>query len=236
MDARNTSYCLPLQRQQRKQLVGQVFSVPFFFKKKDHFDEHFFCHRATMVSEKICLCTTSERETKASMETRNGGIARDKEISSIYRHFDSEGSLLEGSQTDHVGPRWYITSFSVFVLLKLDDSSLIIWNTCLVFFLGYKEKRMQSLAVLAIQQSTEAALVDLLSDANLCAIHAKRVTIMPRDIVLAKRLRGDRIFMWSGFLIVWFFSVLQFQKKKSCSWSPWAYGDLNEVLHLNCDI
>ena len=39
-------------------------------------------------------------------------------------------------------------------------------------------------------QAAEAFLVLLFSDANLCAIHAKRVTVFPRDIQLARRIRG----------------------------------------------
>ncbi|NWY19963.1 H3 protein, partial [Aphelocoma coerulescens] len=38
----------------------------------------------------------------------------------------------------------------------------------------------------------EAYLVGLFEDTNLCAIHAKRVTIMPKDIQLARRIRGER--------------------------------------------
>ncbi|XP_044030661.1 histone H3-like centromeric protein A isoform X2 [Siniperca chuatsi] len=38
--------------------------------------------------------------------------------------------------------------------------------------------------------AAEAFLVMLFSDANLCAIHAKRVTVFPRDIQLARRIRG----------------------------------------------
>ena len=45
--------------------------------------------------------------------------------------------------------------------------------------------RFQSAAVLALQEAGEAFLVGLLEQANLCAIHAKRVTIMPKDIQLA---------------------------------------------------
>ena len=52
--------------------------------------------------------------------------------------------------------------------------------------------RFQSSAVLAIQESSEAYLVGLAEDTNLCAIHAKRVTIMPKDIQLARRIRGER--------------------------------------------
>lgn len=42
--------------------------------------------------------------------------------------------------------------------------------------------RFQSQAVLALQEAAEAYMVGLFEDTNLCAIHAKRVTIMPKDI------------------------------------------------------
>ena len=52
--------------------------------------------------------------------------------------------------------------------------------------------RFQSSAILALQESTEAYLVGLFEDTNLCAIHAKRVTILPKDMQLARRIRGER--------------------------------------------
>ena len=52
--------------------------------------------------------------------------------------------------------------------------------------------RFQSSAVLALQEAAEAYLVSLFEDTNLCAIHAKRVTIMPKDMQLARRIRGER--------------------------------------------
>jgi len=52
--------------------------------------------------------------------------------------------------------------------------------------------RFQSSAILAIQQAAEAYLTGLFEDTNLCAIHARRVTIMPKDIQLARRIRGER--------------------------------------------
>ena len=47
-------------------------------------------------------------------------------------------------------------------------------------------------AYLALQEASESYLIRLFEDANLCAIHAKRVTIMPKDIHLARRIRGER--------------------------------------------
>ncbi|CAJ0950817.1 unnamed protein product [Ranitomeya imitator] len=52
--------------------------------------------------------------------------------------------------------------------------------------------RFQSSAVMALQEASEAYLVGLFEDTNLCAIHAKRVTIMPKDIQLARRSAGER--------------------------------------------
>ena len=52
--------------------------------------------------------------------------------------------------------------------------------------------RFQSSALTALQEAAEAYLVDLFEDTNLCAIHAKRVTIMPKDMKLACRIRGER--------------------------------------------
>merc|ERR1712063_179425 len=52
--------------------------------------------------------------------------------------------------------------------------------------------RFQSSAVAALQEASEAYLVSLFEDTNLCAIHVKRVTIMTKDIQLARRIRGER--------------------------------------------
>lgn len=52
--------------------------------------------------------------------------------------------------------------------------------------------RFQSSAVQALQEAAEAYLIGLFEDTNHAAIHAKRVTIMPRDIMLAQKLRGKR--------------------------------------------
>jgi len=49
----------------------------------------------------------------------------------------------------------------------------------------------QSAAVGALQEAAEAYLVGVFEDTNLCAIHAKRVTIQPKDIHLALRIRGE---------------------------------------------
>jgi len=52
--------------------------------------------------------------------------------------------------------------------------------------------RFQSTTIAALQEAAEAYLVGVFEDTNLCAIHAKRVTILPKDIQLARRIRGER--------------------------------------------
>ena len=54
------------------------------------------------------------------------------------------------------------------------------------------QARFQSTALAALQEAAENFLVGLFEDVNLLAVHAKRVTVMPRDIQLALRIRGDQ--------------------------------------------
>ncbi|XP_059118989.1 uncharacterized protein LOC131911025 [Peromyscus eremicus] len=73
--------------------------------------------------------------------------------------------------------------------------------------------RFQSSAVMALQEASEAYLVGLFEDTNLCAIHAKRVTIMPKDIQLARRIRGERA-LCHRFFHRSFFSVFAMARTK----------------------
>lgn len=59
---------------------------------------------------------------------------------------------------------------------------------------GGESLRWQSQAIQALQESCEAFMVHLFEDTNLCAIHAKRITIQQKDVQLARRLRGA----WGG--------------------------------------
>lgn len=53
--------------------------------------------------------------------------------------------------------------------------------------------RWQNTAILALLEAAEAHLISLFVETNLCALHAKRVTVMAKDLVLARRIRGERI-------------------------------------------
>ena len=75
--------------------------------------------------------------------------------------------------------------FQQFVREIASDSEVITSPLC-------GKVRFHSAAIMALQEAAEAYLVGLFEDTNLCAIHARRVTIMPKDIQLARRIRGER--------------------------------------------
>ena len=58
--------------------------------------------------------------------------------------------------------------------------------------LGKTEIRIQCIAVEALQEAAEYYITNLFDDANLCALHAKRITLQPRDMQLAMRIRGEQ--------------------------------------------
>ena len=74
-------------------------------------------------------------------------------------------------------------------LFRKKSFQLLVREIC--FDVTNKELRFQASAMLALQETSESFLVGVMEDTNLCAIHAKRVTIMPKDIQLALRIRGD---------------------------------------------
>ncbi|KAM6976331.1 histone H3-like centromeric protein A [Tautogolabrus adspersus] len=74
------------------------------------------------------------------------------------------------------------------LLLRKAPFSRLVHEVCQSF--SRDTLRWQVYALLALQEAAESFLVMLFSDANLCAIHAKRVTVFPRDIQLARRIRG----------------------------------------------
>ena len=79
--------------------------------------------------------------------------------------------------------------------LKTKRKKYYCWRQFLIVFKIFNifiDFRFQSAAIGALQEASEAYLVGLFEDTNLCAIHAKRVTIMPKDIQLARRIRGER--------------------------------------------
>ncbi|KAF2158122.1 histone-fold-containing protein [Myriangium duriaei CBS 260.36] len=80
------------------------------------------------------------------------------------------------------------------LILKMPFSRLVREISMNVTPLNSEVCRWQSQAIQALQEAAEAFLVHLFEDTNLCALHAKRVTIMQKDIQLARRIRGA----WGG--------------------------------------
>ncbi|KAK9957092.1 hypothetical protein ABG768_011362 [Culter alburnus] len=74
------------------------------------------------------------------------------------------------------------------LLLRKAPFSRLVREVCQTF--SREHMMWQGYALMALQEAAEAFMVRLFSDANLCAIHAKRVTLFPRDIQLARRIRG----------------------------------------------
>ena len=54
--------------------------------------------------------------------------------------------------------------------------------------------RFTKQSLFALQEMSEAFIVALFEDTNLCAIHAKRVTVMTKDMALARKIRGDKLY------------------------------------------
>ena len=68
------------------------------------------------------------------------------------------------------------------------------WLVCEVAQeVGKTDMRFQGSAIICLQEAAEAFLVSLMEDANFCTIHAKRVTIMPKDIQLAHHIWGEHL-------------------------------------------
>jgi histone H3 len=57
--------------------------------------------------------------------------------------------------------------------------------------------RFQGSSLLALQEAAGAYLVGLFEDTGLCAVHSKRVIVMPKDIQLTRRIRGGRSYIVS---------------------------------------
>lgn len=55
------------------------------------------------------------------------------------------------------------------------------------------DMHLRSMACLALQEASKAYLIALFEDTNLCAIHGKCVTIMPKDLALAQHIQGERL-------------------------------------------
>ncbi|NWZ02275.1 CENPA protein, partial [Loxia curvirostra] len=75
------------------------------------------------------------------------------------------------------------------LLLRRGPFARLVREICLLFTRGV-DYHWQQMALMALQEAAEAFMVRLLEDAYLCSLHARRVTLFPKDLQLARRLRG----------------------------------------------
>ena len=83
---------------------------------------------------------------------------------------------------------WRYQKSTELLILKLPFQRLV-HEILQGFGVGF---RVTLTMMMALQEAAEAYLVQLLEDLNLCAIHAKRITIQPKDIQLARWICGER--------------------------------------------
>ena len=114
----------------------------------------------------------------------------------IRRYQKSTELLIRKYPFSQYVQSWYM--YSIFTRYLLDNYMEII-QLCLFYRLvreiaqDFKtDLHFQVNAVLALQEASEVYIVGLMEDTNLYAIHAKCVTIQPKDIQLAQHIRGER--------------------------------------------
>ena len=97
--------------------------------------------------------------------------------------------------------------------------------------------KIEGMVVKVLQEAGEVFLVRLLEQANMCAIHAKRVTIMPKDIQLARRLRGGYLRGIVYSLTLWFYAINYFFRPFDNNWVLFVVSCLFLILTTSyrCD-
>lgn len=138
--------------------------------------------------------------TKQTARKSTGGKAPRKQLASktARKQFGLSRQVEVEEQVKPVKRRWHPGTVALRDIRRYQKSTELLLRKLpfarLVREIAQKflrSVRFQAIAFLALQEATEAYLVSLFEDSNLCAIHAKRVTIFPKDIQLARRLRGE---------------------------------------------
>jgi histone H3-like centromeric protein A len=141
-------------------------------------------HVGALLILRCCSWRPFTPPQEASLQARNRCAQRDPEISIFHRSSASKTSFLPTGTSS---------------VLHAQQAHMLSLRTqvreiALTLRPVGEGMRWQSQAIQALQEASEAFLVHLFEDTNLCAIHAKRVTIMQKDIQLARRIRGA----WGG--------------------------------------
>ena len=85
---------------------------------------------------------------------------------------------------------WWFQKSTELLIRKLPFSWLVHE---IALEVGKYDLCFQGSTIICLQEAAEAYLVSLMEDANLCTIHAKWVTIMPKDIQLAHCIQGEHL-------------------------------------------
>ena len=85
---------------------------------------------------------------------------------------------------------WWFQKCTELLIQKLPFSWLV---SEIALDVGKYDLCFQGSTIICLQEAAEAYVVGLMEEANLCAIHAKRVTIMPKDIQLAHCIWGEHL-------------------------------------------
>lgn len=157
--------------------------------------------RATQKAVKTEGAASSARARTVSTKFRPNGLAAANQTSSGGKK-KSQAKKAKAPKKEGEGKkrRWRPGTVALREIKKFQHSTQLLikkapFRRMIKEFMekGKVGLRITQSGALAIQEATEAFTVSLLSDANLCAIHAKRVTLMPKDLQLARRLRGERV-------------------------------------------
>ena len=118
---------------------------------------------------------------------------------SVAKSAKKSGSPKKAAKAGGKKRRWHAGTVALRQIKKLQKSTKVLMRKApfarLIRELAAAHKeglRWQASAVAALQEATESYATGLLSDANMCALHAKRVTCQVKDVALARRLRGER--------------------------------------------
>lgn len=133
--------------------------------------------------------------TKQVARKSTGGKAPRKSLGAKKVLLDAEGIPIKGKRPHRFRPgtvalreiRRYQKSTEL--LLRKAPFQRLVREVAQAF---KSDLRFQTSAVAALQEAAEAYLIGVFEDTNLCCLHAKRVTIQPKDMQLARRIRGEQ--------------------------------------------
>lgn len=127
------------------------------------------------------LKTERRRKEEPQIRPRRPRVKSSRRASHKTRHTPSEQALYEIRKYQRTTE----------LLISKIPFARLVREVTEQFTTEEQQLRWQSMAVLALQEASEAYLVGLLEHTNLLALHAKRITIMRKDMQLARRIRGQ---------------------------------------------